>query len=266
MSGAAILPLTAGISPSLDLRVSTGSTNADLVAAAATLPDWAVIATFDQQAGRGRLDRSWQAPPGQTLAASVLIRPRTPAGAVLPAEAWGWFPLLAGTALKTAVSALLPERPVTLKWPNDVQVAGDKVSGLLGEIVWESGVPAALVMGSGINLTIPADALPTPTSTSLALQGLTGTAEQIADAVFSAYLVELRALVDLLASGGDVRPLVQERCDTIGRRVRVELPSGVDLHATAVGLDAAGRLLVREDDSAEEIAVSAGDVTHLRYE
>ncbi|ROQ36663.1 BirA family biotin operon repressor/biotin-[acetyl-CoA-carboxylase] ligase [Frondihabitans sp. PhB188] len=264
MSG--ILPITRGVASVVDLRATTGSTNADLVEAAPGLPDFAVIVSFAQTSGRGRLDRSWQAPAGQSLAASVLLRPRTPSGDVLPVDAWGWFSLLAGAALRTAVADLLPERSVTLKWPNDVQVSGWKVSGLLADLVWESGVPAAVVMGSGINLTIPPDALPTPTSTSLAIEGAAGSAEEIADAVFAAYLIELRRLVDLLAGGGDVRSVVEAQCDTVGRRVRVELPGGEMMHGTATGLDETGRIVVRKDDSGAEVAVAAGDVTHLRYE
>jgi BirA family biotin operon repressor/biotin-[acetyl-CoA-carboxylase] ligase len=263
-------PLSRAQAEDFDLRETTGSTNADLVAAAPERSDFAVIASLAQTAGRGRLDRVWEAPAGQMLAASVLLRTRTESGAPLPVESWGWYPLIAGAALRAAVADVLPDREVTLKWPNDVLVAGRKVSGLLADLVTVDGRPDAVVVGSGIDLTLAEADLPTPTSTSLALEGAAGSAEQLGDRVFAAYLENLRALVERLArSGGDtsgIRDTVAAVCDTIGRRVRVELPDGTDRFGTATGLDAAGRLLVLADDLPDEIAVAAGDVTHLRYE
>jgi BirA family biotin operon repressor/biotin-[acetyl-CoA-carboxylase] ligase len=263
-------PLSVAEASEFELRDTTGSTNADLVAEASTHADFAVIASLCQTAGRGRLDRAWVAPAGQMLAASVLLRTRTASGALLPVSSWGWYPLIAGAALRAAIGEILPDRPVTLKWPNDVQIDGLKVSGLLADLVTVDGIPDAVVMGSGINLTIPHEQLPTPTSTSLALQGATGTADELGDRVFSAYLVNLRVLVGRLAvSGGDtsgIRDTVAAVCDTLGRRVRVELPDGTDLHGKATGLDDAGRLLVLPDEVSTEVAVAAGDVTHLRYE
>jgi BirA family biotin operon repressor/biotin-[acetyl-CoA-carboxylase] ligase len=262
-----LLPMTAARS-TLDYRATTGSTNTDLVHGAHALPDGAVVASLDQTSGRGRLDRAWSSPAGQTLAASVLLRPRTAAGERLPAESWAWFPLLAGTALHGAVLELLPEADVSLKWPNDVQIRGLKVSGLLAELVVVDGEPDAVVVGSGINLTIPREHLPTPTSTSLALEGATGSALEIADAVYASYLDRLRRLTSTLAAGGGgaVRDAVGAVCGTLGRRVRVELPDGTTRYGRASALDADGRLLVLEDDSGGTLPVAAGDVTHLRYE
>jgi BirA family biotin operon repressor/biotin-[acetyl-CoA-carboxylase] ligase len=267
-TGAELLPITAATASHLDYRATTGSTNTDLVESAATLPHLAVVASLDQRNGRGRLDRTWSSPAGQTLAASVLLRPRTPSGERLPDEAWAWFPLIAGTALRGAIADLLPDASVTLKWPNDVQIRGLKVSGLLAELVAVDGAQDAVVMGAGINLTIPPEHLPTPTSTSLALEGAAGSAFEIADAVFASYLVRLDALVDLLASGDSdgVVSAVTAVCGTLGRRVRVELPDGTNRYGTARALDDGGRLLVLEDDSSALLTVAAGDITHLRYE
>ena len=56
--------------------VETGSTNADLAARVADAPAGLVLITDHQTAGRGRLDRRWDAPPGTNLLVSVLVRPR----------------------------------------------------------------------------------------------------------------------------------------------------------------------------------------------
>ena len=254
------LPLSSAVAHSLDVLEQTGSTNAVLVerARAGGEPDFAVVVTTDQTAGRGRLGRTWVAPPGKTIAVSVLL---TPSGT----ERLGWLPLLAGLAMSRAVRSLVTGHEVTLKWPNDVQVDGLKVSGLLAELVPAAGGRggASVVIGAGLNLTMDADELPTAVSTSLTLVG--ASADDIVDRALAAYLGELRAAYDAWAAGTDLRAQVSAECGTLGRRVRVELPGGDDLYGTATGIDEEGRLVV-DVDGAGPRAIAAGDVTHLRYE
>jgi BirA family biotin operon repressor/biotin-[acetyl-CoA-carboxylase] ligase len=258
------LPLSAALVPELVILDSCGSTNTELVARAPVLPDFAVLVTGEQTAGRGRLGRQWIAPPGKTIAISVLLRPMLPTGEPLGLEHFGWFPLIAGLAMTRAVAPMVPEHSVGLKWPNDVQIDGRKVAGLLGELLSSAD---ALVMGAGVNLTIDAEELPTSTSTSLLLNEAAVAEDRLADVVLSGYLAEFGRLYRefVRSGGGGVGSEVAEHCTTLGEHVRVELPGGDDLVGTAVGLDDSGRLLVR-DSSSEVRAVAAGDVTHLRYE
>ena len=243
------LPLSSAIAKRLDLLEETSSTNTVLAdrARAGGEPEFSVVATTNQTAGKGRLGRTWTAPPGKTIAVSVLLSP--PDSASLP-----WLPLVAGLAMTRAVRSLVTGHRVTLKWPNDVQVDGLKVSGLLAELVPGAGV----VMGAGLNLTMDQDELPTPVSTSLTLVGASPV--DLVDRALAAYLGELQAVYGALLDGSDVRAQVEAECSTIGRSVRVELPGGDNLYGTATGLDESGRLIV------DGRAVAAGDVTHLRYE
>src|SRR5690606_8668673 len=204
-----------------------------------------------------------------------------------PLESYGWLPLIAGLAMARAVEAVLPggalrqaqgaepppPEPVegnghprgAIKWPHDVQIDGLKLSGLLAELL---PTAVGVVIGAGLNLAIPADDLPTPTSTSLNLHG----AEPELDAVLSAYLGELKQLYSRFAEhGGDaersgIRQLIQQHCSTIGEQVRVELPGGKTRFGTATGIDAEGRLVFIDRADASVQSVAAGDVTHLRYE
>jgi BirA family biotin operon repressor/biotin-[acetyl-CoA-carboxylase] ligase len=232
-------PLASARSPRLVHVAETGSTNADLLADASA-PHGAVLATLSQTAGRGRLDRRWVARPGRTVAVSVLLE----RGSV-PVDALGWVPLLAGVAMRAAVASLVGADRVGLKWPNDVQVGGAKVCGVLAE-------------------------LPTDASTSLRLEGAEGDAESLADLVVAGWVSEVLAGFDALAAaGGDavssgLHARVAAECSTLGREVRVELPSGELLTGLAVAVDEGGRLVVRPPSGAER-AVASGDVTHVRH-
>lgn len=258
------LPLSRAAAPELEWLAQAGSTNTELSARASTgtAPRWLVYATDHQTAGRGRLDRQWVAPAGTSLAVSVLMPT-----AAADHDQLGWFPLIAGLAMTRTVAALLPDGQVGLKWPNDVQVAGLKVAGLLAEYVPDAH---AVVMGAGLNLTMTPDQLPTQQATSLTLHG--AEPEGLLDAALSRYLTELRSLHARLVSAGfdadkaGVRDAVAAACTTLGRDVRVDLPGGGELLGVAEGLDESGRLLVRPPGGAPLQPVAAGDVTHLRYE
>lgn len=276
-------PISSGIGARFEYLDEAGSTNDVLVTRATgpdahAWPDLSVVVTDNQTSGRGRLGRTWLAPSGKSLAISVLLRPKLATGP-LPANRFGWFPLLAGAAMTQAVRGVVdaatdagdpaaddaPRHEVTLKWPNDVLIDGYKVSGILSELLPDA---SGLCIGTGLNLALDEHDLPTLTSTSLLL--VTGAVPD-PDAVVAAYLTELRDLTEeFLAAGADpvasgLHARVTALCGTLGTAVRVELPGGDDLIGTAVGLDPDGRLIVEEQATGELQAVAAGDVTHLRY-
>ncbi len=263
-------PLSHAVTEHLIVLDETGSTNDELVARAATgeLPEFTVVVTTNQTAGRGRLDRTWVTPPGQALAVSVLLKPVLADGSRVEPEHYGWIPLIAGLAMTRAVRGLVTGYEVALKWPNDVLVDGRKVSGVLSTLL-PGGTD--VVVGAGLNLTIPAEALPVPTATSLLLNGATTNAQELADLALAGYLGELRATWGaFIGSGADargsgIRSAVSAVCGTLGERVRVSLPDGSARVGTAVELDDGGRLRIGAADGPLE-AVAAGDVTHLRYE
>lgn len=258
------------IASAVTWRESSGSTNADLVAEATANPDeWpdlSVLVTDNQTTGRGRLDRVWTTPPGSSLATSVLLRPDVPADRI------GWIPLMAGLAMTRTVQLLLAGAGMraldaTLKWPNDVLVRGLKISGILSELV--PGEAPAVVVGAGLNTDMTRDQLPIETATSLAIECRRTYAP---DRVLALYLKQLRALYEpFVAAGGDARASdlisqVSTACETLGKRVSVQLPGADDLLGYARGLDADGQLLVQPDGEATLRSIAAGDVTHLRLE
>ena len=103
----------------------TGSTNTDLLSAAASgAPDRSVLMARHQTAGRGRLDRTWIAPPGSNLLVSLLFR-KVPEQ---PHELTRRVALAAAAACR-AIAGVTP----TLKWPNDLLLDGRKLAGVLAQ-------------------------------------------------------------------------------------------------------------------------------------
>lgn len=257
-------PRAAIIAGRLDVVPHTGSTNADLLAAVAGEPDayphLSVLVTDDQRSGRGRLDRTWTAPPGAALAISVLVRVTG-----IPADQRGWVPLIAGAAMTRALRGqFAPDAAdggsrVGLKWPNDVLIDGAKVCGILSQML--PGEPDAIVVGAGVNTRMTPGQLPVPTATSLAIVG----ADVDLDRLLADYLQGLRRMLAaaVSAAGGvGVRAEVRELCATLGSEVRVMLPDERTLEGRATGLDEAGRLIVAV--GGESVPVAAGDVIHVR--
>ena len=134
-------------SPSVDwsIRVvdSTGSTNADLAALAASgAPSGTVLIAEEQTAGRGRLGRAWQSHPGSGIWMSVLLRPAE-------SLSWSWLPLLTGVATVTALRSV--GVPADLKWPNDVLSGEQKICGILVE-QHSHGNRQGVLVGIGVNV------------------------------------------------------------------------------------------------------------------
>lgn len=179
-----------------------------------------------QSAGRGRLGRTWEAPPGTALHVSIALRPP---GRRPPQELTLVGALAAADAVEAATDLF-----VQVKWPNDVMLNRRKVAGVLGEL--RDGL---VVLGIGINVNqtreqLPADARQ-PTGS---LRTLTGR-EHDRDEVLSTLLSQLERHYDVwLESGLDgLYPNIGARDFLRGRIVSVDGVSG-----TAVGIDRSGRL------------------------
>jgi len=247
-----------GLWTSVEVVASTGSTNADLLARGG--PEGQVLVAEEQTAGRGRAGRTWVSLPGASLTFSVLLRP-----ASVPPAARGWLPLLTGVAVAAAVRSVAGVAAV-LKWPNDVLVGERKLAGILAE---QSPASDAVVVGVGLNVATPQDALPLSPAGLPATSLLAEGAEVAREPLLTEILRGLERLY--LAFRADPDPersgLLAEytaACATLGRTVRVELPAGRVLAGRAEGIDRGGRLLVRPAGAASATSVSAGDIVHLR--
>lgn len=216
-----------------------------------------VVAVADHQtAGRGRLGRTWEAPPRASLLVSVLLRPEIePARSHLATMA-------AGVAMVEAVWLAAGFTP-SLKWPNDLVVGDRKLAGMLSEAELRDGRLDALVVGVGVNVNWD-EFPPALAETAVACNQVAGRPVD-RPALLGAFLERLDdRYATLLRPGGDAAILgeYRERCSTIGRQVRVDLAGDGALAGAATGVDDAGRLEVETSDGLTPVAV--GDVVHLR--
>ena len=232
----------------------TGSTNADVIEAIGRgeALGGTVLRTEHQTAGRGRMDRTWDAPPGSNLLASLCFDD-VPAE---PAE----LTQAVGLAAVRAVDQLHPSSArgdrsprAGLKWPNDVLLGDAKLAGVLAQ----RAASGAVVVGIGLNIGwAPDDAA------CLAR-------ELGVDVDPSAFLDLLLVELDehLALDSASRRGRYVERLHTLGRTVRIQRPSAVDLVGVAEGVDPSGRLLVRSTQPGGDgdiHAVDVGDIVHLR--
>jgi BirA family transcriptional regulator, biotin operon repressor / biotin---[acetyl-CoA-carboxylase] ligase len=240
----------------------TGSTNADLLALARqNEPEGTVLIADHQTAGRGRIGRSWTAPPNASLLASILLRP--------PPTVAGMATMAVAVAAAGAVHDVGAFEP-RLKWPNDLVWPGDgssvdrKLAGILAEAAWPGGGGnVAVVVGIGINVNWPADLPDELAATATACNHICGM-EMDRRELLDALLARLETAYSPLRAG-ESGPLLEEwraRSATLGRRVRVDLGAEL-LEGLAVDVTEEGHLVVAVDEG-EPRTIAVGDVIHLR--
>jgi BirA family biotin operon repressor/biotin-[acetyl-CoA-carboxylase] ligase len=220
----------------------TGSTNTDLLAAAAAgAPDRTVLMARHQTEGRGRLDRRWDAPPGASLLVSLLFRD-------VPEHPHELTQRVALAAAKACaeIAGVVP----TLKWPNDLLLDGLKLAGVLAQSGGSTAhhvpnyVPNYVVVGIGLNVGWAPE--------GAARLGDEFDPVDVLDQMLSAY--------DQLPP--DITEMYRAALATIGQSVRVELP-GSEVVGRAIDVLPDGRLVVL-DDCGITHRFDTGDVVHLR--
>src|SRR5947209_12350562 len=181
--------------PRLHLRVTDSTNTRARELAAAGAPHGTLVTAAAQSAGRGRQGRTWTAPARRALLCSVVVRDPPPL-----------LSLMAGVASAEAVG---PQ--ARLKWPNDVQLDGRKVAGILVEGRPQEGWA---IVGVGINVALRASEFPPQ------LAGRAGTLGLDPSAV-EPLLVRLLAELDrwLVATAEEVLDAVRARDALLGQTV-----------------------------------------------
>ncbi|HEX5723886.1 MAG TPA: biotin--[acetyl-CoA-carboxylase] ligase [Longimicrobiaceae bacterium] len=228
--------------PAVHLYARAGSTN-DVARALAEAgaPAGTVVLADEQSAGRGRGGKGWASAPGLGVWMSLVLRP-----AALPAP--GLLPILVGLAAAEALDPFVRPARVAIKWPNDLQLAGRKVGGILCEGSWDAARPGAVVAGIGINVLHAPDDFPPevqPLATSLRIAaGWSPPRAEVAGALVRALVPAVTEPPAQLA--GALLEAMRGRDALAGRPVHVT--GARALAGTALGVTPSGALLVRGED------------------
>jgi len=238
-----------------------GSTNDVALAAARTGAAEGLVVVADRQsAGRGRLQRRWEAPVGSSLLMSLLFRPPEPF-----AYFAGRITMVCGLSLVAAVGTVSGVA-TRLKWPNDLiyeaaDGSGDwlKLAGMLSEVVLsDAGQPVALVVGLGVNVNVAEGDLPILAPNAGSLSALTGTEVSRVD-LLDTFLGEIELRYADLLCGADPAPAWREQLAWLGRPVVVHGADGI-MQGIAEEIDAEGALVLRLPDGGTRRFL-AGDVS-----
>lgn len=214
-----------------------------------------VVIAEGQTAGKGRRGRSWSSPPGKNLYCSVILRPEIP-----PSRA-PELTLVAAVALAETLREAGADAGI--KWPNDVQVGGRKIAGILTELSADVERVQFVVVGLGVNLNATAEDFPdelAEVATSLKL----ARGSEVPRALFTAALLtRLEQWFDTWSEQGfaPVREAWKRLSSILGREVLVR-GEQKEMRGVAEDIDEGGALLLRVGDALERVL--AGDVEQLR--
>ncbi len=227
----------------LDLTSSTQSELADMVRENSAKSGDVIAAEF-QTAGRGRMDRTFEAPKASALLFSLYITPTR------DRSDWGFITHLAALTLQQVISVDLLSQ-VSLKWPNDILIGDAKVAGLLAQAAGEG-----IILGIGINVSMTEDELPVASATSLTIAGSSNLNRNL---ILSNFLMLFESNFKKWDEGQDFIESYSRICSTIGQNVRVEVAGRESRTGKALTINQTGALILEDG-----FEVNVGDVVHLR--
>jgi BirA family biotin operon repressor/biotin-[acetyl-CoA-carboxylase] ligase len=224
--------------------------------------DGLLVVADEQTAGRGRLERTWWAPPHTCLLMSLLLRPGPPPG-VLPLQRVGQLTMCLGLGAVEGIADITGLH-AGLKWPNDVLVGERKLGGMLTELSTKAARLDYAVLGLGLNVNIDFAAEDCPPDVAAGASSLSAEVGHSVDrlALLAAILEHTESWYERVLVGESPHEAWAERLDTLGHRVRVSLVNGA-LEGVALGITPEGGLLVRDDAGAVH-TVWSGDVVAVR--
>lgn len=249
---------------------SVGSTN-DVVAGWLRdgTPEVCLAVADEQTAGRGRNGRTWTAPAGAALLASLGYRPT-----YLDPQALWRLAAIASLAMADAAESTAGLAPgtVRLKWPNDLVVergGGEvpKLGGVLGETHGAGTADPQAIIGIGVNVDWDPAEFPFALARDMtSIAELAPAARVTTAALLDAFTTNLEPLHAALRAGDFPTEAWRNRQLTNGTLVRLERPDGSTETVRAVDVDAESGALVVESLLGERPAraVTVGEIRHLR--
>jgi len=217
-----------------------------------------VVIADRQTGGRGRLDRKWISPAGTNLYISVLLRPE------IAAFDAPLFTLIASIALNKVIEKSgIPE--IKIKWPNDIQISGKKVAGILTEMRSKREMVDFIVVGIGVNINITREDMNEGMGkvAYIATSIKEHSGKDINRSKFAAdLLIELEYWYQVFINKGKAAILTEwaNNWGDLNKRVQVKTEDESPFEGNAIGVDEKGFLMVKTDDGEIQTVIS-GDVT-----
>lgn len=221
-------------------------------------PDGLVVVVGEQTAGRGRRGRRWESPAGKGLYFSVGLRPK------LDAKQLQLLTFLGAVASAEGLRQHGVEADI--RWPNDIEVRGRKLSGILVETRVEGTQMTSAILGVGINLRQVAEDFPGELARVATSVRMVQAGEPDAGAILGAILARLEHwYIGLCTSGAGERLLARWKELAPGHRgQRVQVETGSDsFPAVTDGVEADGALRLRRQDGGR-VVLRVGELRRLR--
>jgi BirA family biotin operon repressor/biotin-[acetyl-CoA-carboxylase] ligase len=208
------------------------------------VPSGSLVIADEQTRGRGRMGRGWYAPPNTALMLSYVLHP-------IPDELT-YVGMMGALAVCEAVETF--DVQAGIKWPNDVQIDGRKLCGVLPEAAWQGDKLRGVVLGIGLNVRIDFSNTPFE-ATAISLETTVGRVDWV-----DLLLRLLERLDDWAArlSSDDLFEAWRARLVMLGKQVNISNANGT-VHGIAESVDRQGGLLVR-DETGTLKRVIAGDI------
>ena len=227
----------------VDLTASTQSDLAELAMAGNAKNGDVIVAEY-QSSGRGRLDRTFEAPKGAALLFSLYLTPKR------SASDWGFIAHLAALSMRDVFTQHL-NGEAKLKWPNDILIDDKKVAGLIAQIAG-----TGIVVGIGLNVGMSSEELPVSTATSLAIAG---SSQLDRNEILGQFLTLFASRYEEWDSGRDFTSDYSKASATLGKEVQIQVEGRENRSGLAQSISKTGALIL-----ADGFEVNVGDVVHLR--
>jgi len=226
----------------VDLTTSTQDDLANKITAGDAKSGDVIVSNY-QSAGRGRLDRTFIAPPSTALLFSLYLDPKR------SRDNWGFIPLLAGYSIADTLRKV--KANVLVKWPNDLQIDELKLGGIIS-----TAAGSGVIIGIGINVSTTVAELPVERATSLAIAGVTKLdRNHLLPLLLNAFEKDFTSW----DQGESFLEKYSQLSATQGREITIVGPSESTIRSRAKSFDEQGRLLLEDGQ-----IVTVGDVIHLR--
>ncbi|PZC43213.1 MAG: BirA family transcriptional regulator [Chloroflexi bacterium] len=216
-------------------------------------PNGTIVSTNYQESGRGRFKRKWVSPSGDNIQMSILLRPNQ--------QELKYLNIFASMAVLATCEQTLGVDG-SIKWPNDVQINGKKIAGILTETVLEGEKVVSSVIGIGLNVNLDVKMQPDIEETATSLKYEKG--RYINRSIILKKLIKkLNLYYSKISDGRSLTQRWSDKLSTIGEEVTLsfgENPDETVLVGLAESINDDGGLIIRKADGSLFTA-NAGEVT-----